>query len=206
MEIELKLDLDPREAELLRAHPLLAHYRTAPPRTRRLWNTYYDTRDLALRRAGCALRVRRAGDGLVQTLKGGGRVESGLHVREEIETPVLRPEPDVAALLARMPDGPWRALLRDATLAPLFTTDFERTAWQLRSANGDRVELALDLGEVAHGGRRTPIAEIELELLEGDPACLAELAQALGRDVALRPSDISKAQRGYALYGEAAAA
>jgi triphosphatase len=203
MEIELKLDLDAADAPALRAHPLLAHYRLAPPRTRTLWNTYFDTSDLALRRAGCALRVRRTGDGLVQTLKGGGRVEHGLHMREEWETAVTRPEPDLAALRALLPAGKWRDLLEHADLAPVFTTDFERTAWQLRSANGDLVELALDLGNVVLGDLRTPIAEIELELREGDPACLAELAQRLGRDIALRPSDVSKAQRGYALFRRA---
>ncbi|MFM8339044.1 MAG: inorganic triphosphatase, partial [Fluviibacter sp.] len=57
------------------------------------------------------------------------------------------------------------------------------------------------------GGRQgqTPLCELELELKSGDAAALSVLAARLQAQVALRPSDESKAARGYALFHSLAA-
>ena len=70
---------------------------------------------------------------------------------------------------------------------------------------GTRVEVALDRGE-AHAGGQAPsrVCEVEIELLEGDRAAAFDLARALVDTVPLRPSAVTKAQRGYRLFrGEA---
>src|SRR3990167_10205058 len=59
---------------------------------------------------------------------------------------------------------------------------------------------ALDLGKVVAGKLEEEICELELELREGEPAALLELAAELAADLALMPCDISKAERGYRLF------
>src|SRR5690606_27645162 len=61
------------------------------------------------------------------------------------------------------------------------------------------IEAALDLGEVKAGKLREEICELELELRQGEPAALLELAAELAASLPLTPSDISKAERGYRL-------
>ena len=66
-EIELKLEVDPAAAERLGGHPLLAG--SQPVRQEQL-SVYFDTAKNKLRKAGYTLRVRRAGSGYIQTIKG----------------------------------------------------------------------------------------------------------------------------------------
>ena len=66
METEIKLLLPTASRPAVEAHPLFA---AAPARRVHNLSTYYDTPDFALRARGVALRVRRAGDGFVQTVK-----------------------------------------------------------------------------------------------------------------------------------------
>ncbi|MEO8407622.1 MAG: CHAD domain-containing protein, partial [Oxalobacteraceae bacterium] len=74
------------------------------------------------------------------------------------------------------------------------------TLWQLRLPHGAEVELALDQGEVVHAATSLPISEIELELKSGAPAELFAFALELQQALPLRVGNISKAERGYALY------
>ena len=50
------------------------------------------------------------------------------------------------------------------------------------------------------GKQKEEICELELELREGEPAALLELAAELAATLALMPCDISKAERGYRLF------
>jgi inorganic triphosphatase YgiF len=56
------------------------------------------------------------------------------------------------------------------------------------------------LGKVIAGKQEEEICELELELRQGEPAALLELAAELAADLALMPCDISKAERGYRLF------
>lgn len=204
-EVELKLRIDPADVPRLRRHELLHAHELAPPATRLLVSTYFDTPDLWLKRHGAALRVRRDGRHRVQTFKGGGGVHAGLHTRQEWESPVCGDRPDVAAL-ARLAgaDSACARLLRDPALVgrlgAVFATRFRRTTWRLAFPDGSEIELALDQGEVRGGQRRESVSEIELELLAGEPDVLFDFALALADTIGLRPFDVSKAQRGYALW------
>lgn len=85
-------------------------------------DTYYDTADLRLLRAGQSLRVRTQGNVLVVTMKSIGlKAPRGMHTREEIE----RPAPDVAAdapalLPAQLPAEVADALQESASKDPVF--------------------------------------------------------------------------------------
>jgi triphosphatase len=195
-EIELKFDLAPEARGQLTHAVALAG--TSPHRTK-MHSLYFDTPERALARSEMALRLRREGRRWVQTLKAGRSGTGGLHERQEWEHP--RPEPtlDLSLLgetpLARMHD----ATQVRAQLAPVFEVTFTRTAWTITPEPGCKLEVALDTGEVASGERTAPICEVEIECLEGDPARAFDLAARLMQEVALHPSAISKAQRGYRL-------
>jgi inorganic triphosphatase YgiF len=198
-EVELKLLIDPADIPRLRRHPLLKALCPAGPEKRKLLSIYFDTDDFFLKNRDIALRVRRDGRNWIQTVKGGGRVQAGLHQRDEWEAPVAHDRPDFTkladpALIALFSDAALRQCLR-----PMFVTEFTRTIWLLETEAGDRVEMALDQGEIRADQGKSTISEVELELKTGNPAALFELALALQEAVPLSPENASKAERGYAL-------
>jgi inorganic triphosphatase YgiF len=198
-EVELKLLIDPADIPRLRRHPLLKALCPSGPKTRKLTSIYFDTDDFVLKNQAIALRVRRSGRQWIQTVKGGGSVQAGLHQRDEWEAPVAHGTPD----FTKIADPGLIALFSDEALRqrlyPIFATEFSRTVWLLETEAGDRVEMALDRGEIRAGQSSAPICEVELELKVGNPAALYELALALYEAVPLHPENASKADRGYAL-------
>jgi inorganic triphosphatase YgiF len=199
-EIELKLRIRRADIPRLRRHPALLSATASGPVTRKLTSIYYDTPQLALLDANISLRVRRMSGGWFQAVKGAGHALSGLHQRMEWEDIIASGHPDFSKItepaLTRVFDD---ATLR-AALAPIFLTEVRRTEWQLAWDNGDRIELALDLGELVVGEKREPISEIELELKDGHTGRLFDLALELQKTIPLELENISKAQRGYAHY------
>jgi len=167
-----------------------------------LHNTYYDTPEHALKGQGMALRVRQFGDAAqphwVQTLKIGGAANSALSRRGEWEEAL----PSNALDASLLQDTPWAAWDPKweifNTLTPVFTTVFERLSWVAELPQG-RVDIALDRGEVLMDGQRTPLCELEIELLQGDPEAVFEAADAIAQHLALLPAHISKAERAYRL-------
>ncbi len=200
VETELKLRIAPEQLARLKRHALLRAHQVARPVTRRLHNIYYDTPKLELHQSGMALRLRRAGRQWLQTLKGGGEVQAGLHQRNEWETPVAGEALDFEALEAsgakRLPHAVHKKL------QPLFVTDFSRTSRML-IFGGAEIELSMDSGEVRAGRRTRPISELELELKSGEPVQLFKLALALLDAVPLEVEHISKAEYGYRLFAHA---
>ena len=198
-EIELKLRIARKDAARLRKHPAIAAACADKPLTRKLTSIYYDTPDLQLLDAGISLRVRRMGGGWFQAVKAAGSSLAGLHQRMEWEDIIANGQPDFTRIL----DPDLIKLfadqqLRDA-LRPIFRTEVQRTEWQLAFDN-DKIELALDLGQLVAGSKREPISEIELELKGGNAGRLFDLALELQRDIPLTLENVSKAQRGYAHY------
>jgi inorganic triphosphatase YgiF len=74
-----------------------------------------------------------------------------------------------------------------------------RSLQPLAFVDGTRAMLCLDVGEIRAGRRRAAISEIEVELENGDPSRLFELAATLAADLPVRVTHVSKAERGYAL-------
>ncbi|MGB9094366.1 MAG: CHAD domain-containing protein [Gallionella sp.] len=197
VETELKLRIAPGQLARLKRHALLKAHQLARPLVRRLQNIYYDTPKLELHDSGVALRLRHAGRQWLQTLKGGGSVQAGLHSRNEWEVPVQRAALDFSA--AQGVD--WDELLRPSLrrkLQPVFVTDFTRSSRMLEF-RGAQIELCMDRGEVRAGQLISPICELELELKSGEPVQLFELAQAILEIVPFELETVSKAEQGYRL-------
>ena len=196
-EAELKLRLAPRDHAALAASPALA---AVKPHRERLTSTYFDTPACEIVAAGMVLRLRRAGRRWIPGLKAANAAGAGLHVRKEWEYP----RRDAVIDLARFADTPL-ADLKDAAhlherLVPAFTVDVKRTTWMLQPAPGVRLEVALDAGSVGSGERSEAISELEIECIDGGADAAFELALRLLEDVALHPSSVTKAERGYRLY------
>ncbi|MDZ4073506.1 MAG: CHAD domain-containing protein [Hylemonella sp.] len=203
-EIELKLALpaaDPASlATLLARTPVLARRK---PTQLRLHNIYFDTPEQALRQARAALRLRRVGSEArprwLQTFKTGARSDSALSQRGEWEVPV----PGARLKRDALPQAPWSEIDPQGNvfraLKPCFETTFQRTSWTVRRRDHSLVEVSLDIGQISAGGQHSAICELELELLEGPPQALFDIAGLIAQRIAILPASMSKAQRGYAL-------
>ena len=199
-EIELKLAINPADAAAFRMLHLLRQKVIDAPKRRKVFNTYFDTAELALKQHGVALRLRKIGGKWLQTLKTAGTATGGLHQRGEWEYPLRVPQLDLALFaqtpLAKLPGSNQLHL----TLQPAFTTNFYRTTWQIEVSPGQRVEVALDQGVIRCGESESVISEVEIELLEGSPVAVFDLATSLLDHIALIPEMRSKAERGYRLF------
>ncbi|MDR0777545.1 MAG: CHAD domain-containing protein [Azonexus sp.] len=197
-EIELKLQLDAKNARKLAEHPLLAGL---APQRQRLLNTYYDTPDLALHQRRVALRFRRKGWDWLLTVKSAEPASGGLAVRNEWETTATPGQFDFAHV--NVPELKNFLDTATARLEPIFTTDFRRQIWRVPFGES-LIELALDRGHIASGDHRERLCEIELELLEGHVTDIFGLTRSLQKHLQLYPAIASKAERGYRLFRDEA--
>lgn len=196
-EIELKLDLAPQAADEFLASGLAA----GDPFVLTRRAIYFDTPDEDLRSAGFSLRIREDAEGRLQIVKAVGASAASLFVRpkweRKVETgsPILDDKTPIRAFLGARSDA----------LRPIFEVRTERRRWSLTWEDA-RIDMALDRGDVIAGTRRTPLCEIELELVDGTPAALFSFARRLAATVPVRLGVSSKAERGYLLLGPAARA
>ena len=197
VETELKLRIAPEHLARLKRHALLKTHSSSRPITRRLQNIYYDTPKFELHQSGMALRLRHIGRHWLQTLKGGGSAQAGLHMRNEWEVPVMNAKLNFSASQAI----DWNELLQPSLrrkLKPVFVTDFSRNSRML-NFRGTHIELCMDQGEVRTEQLSSPICELELELKSGTQRKLFEFAQAILEIVPFELEAVSKAERGYRL-------
>lgn len=200
LEIELKLLLASDDVvavtEQLQQYLAQQHARLSDPVS--LLNAYFETADLWFRRHDAGLRTRCKQGKFEQTIKLAGQQQGAAHVRPEYNLPCEGVYPELTAFPAQIwPQGTDVAQLQQA-LQEVFRTDFSRRKAVV--GRGDtQIELVLDQGWVQAQGRQEAIAEIELELLSGDPQQLFVLAAELVEQLPLLAGFQSKAERGYRL-------
>ncbi|MDO7925728.1 CYTH domain-containing protein [Pseudomonas sp. KFB-139] len=201
-ETEIKLRVSRETLVALREHPLLKKRNKSGWERIDLSNQYFDTPERDLAKAKVALRIRRDGDRIIQTLKTRGQSVAGLSERNEFNWDLPKAKLD----LKKLEGDCWPEQLADLdkkTIKPLFTTDFVREKAEISWGRGKSkvvIEAALDLGQVVLGKQKEEICELELELREGESAALLELAAELAATLPLMPCDISKAERGERLF------
>jgi len=194
-ETELKFVVDEAQRTRIARSAPLAGVR---PKRATLATVYLDTPEGDLARAGLALRLRRARGRWTAGLKAAGEAAGGLHVRDEWEFPARCPDIDLAQFAATPLAKVKGVKHLHERLAPVFQVDVVRTTWEI-ARPGSRLEVALDVGEVRAGPASERICELEIECLEGGAAAAFDLAHRLLEELPLRPSAVSKAQRGYRL-------
>ncbi|MGH8464398.1 MAG: inorganic triphosphatase, partial [Pseudomonas sp.] len=124
-ETEIKLRVSRETLAALREHPLLKKRNKSGWQQRELLNQYFDTPERDLAAAKVALRLRRDGDVVIQTLKTRGQSVAGLSQRNEHEWELPKAKLD----LKKLDDTCWPAELAELdkkTIKALFTTDFTR--------------------------------------------------------------------------------
>jgi len=176
----------------------------ATVRRRALTDTYLDTDDLLLAKAGAGCRVRVSGESAEATLKSLAPADDGLAVRNEWSEPLrrtavglwLRGLPRGGALAARL-----HPLLRGARLRVLFRLRQDRTVYRVRTRDGSLIQVSAD--SVRWGGNRPrpALLEIEIELLGGSVESLRRVAAKLKKKLDLRPAKESKYAYGLRLAG-----
>jgi uncharacterized protein YjbK len=189
-EIEMKWRLDGGQAARLAE---LLSGRLGPPCRLLQDNRFYDTADGALRRTGCALRLRQENGRLQMTCKRRlAEATSGLHRQEEIErwlNPVLLPAIDRGEVAPEdclpLPAAHRRLLKRPLCLLGRFTND--RRVYR----DGDDL-LCLDRTSFANG--RTD-HELELETPTPDASVPRWTTLLAAWRITTTPQDQTKLQR-----------
>ena len=164
---------------------------------------YFDTDDWRLFRAGWAYRWQKVNGEHRVCLKSLTRADSAVQEREEVEESVLR----FPLTPGDPPEGALGEKLRDALggQAPkeLFRVSKMRQRHIIRIEEGTRIELDLDTASVTSSVRpknafpgEIQFHELELELLEGDPLRLYELAGEMEEKLGFLPARLSKFERG----------
>lgn len=198
-EIELKFLIEEPDAKRLWARAKAAKLVIDKPTTRALRSIYLDTPDHALKQAGIALRIRRDGRRWIQTVKTARQLHGGLSQAGELESPAPGGRVNVMAIPDLVVREQVARHINGSALQPVCETLMKRTAGAIALADGTRAELALDVGEIRAEGRSAVLREVEIELVEGSPGKLFDIAQALFPDGGLRFSRLSKSARGYLL-------
>ena len=195
-EFELKLDLTGKELDQLAGNPKLNSGKGRTQKTLR--SVYYDTPDHRLHAQRIVVRVRDNGQGFVQTVKLGNDFEDGISNPVEVEDRLDNAQPNLSRIHDKSVRRKVLKAIRGSALTQAFETVITRTACRLRS-RASIIEVALDRGEALAMNRRSEICEAELELVRGEPKDLLRVALALFAKNAIRPSPMTKAERGYRL-------
>jgi triphosphatase len=202
-ETELKLllmkEIDPDQ---LWIHPAIAGYLVDAPTAEILSSTYFDTRDYRLLKNGLTYRIRKENKQWIATVKSMGSAAGGLHQREEwnMILPDEKPRPD--EFVEEKVQKKLLSLIDDQLLVPLLKTQFKRTKAIWQDLEHNKIEIALDQGEIITTVKNRSISEIELELKHGeDQQLLLKLGAALSEQIPMIPGEISKFERGLELLG-----
>ncbi len=181
-----------------------------------LTDTYYDTGDWRLYRAGCALRVRRdaSTQGSEATMKSPIATADNLHRRREISEPL---KSDELRELQKAP-GPvgerLRTLAGSREVRPIFEIRTRRRTFDLllgapladpkkAQTGGSRVgEVALDDAEIPLEGGSSRLTRVEVEVDAASYAPrLKGFVKAMEVALGLRPTTVSKYEAGLFVAG-----
>ncbi|WNC67908.1 CYTH domain-containing protein [Thalassotalea nanhaiensis] len=168
--------------------------------TKTLANCYFDTPNLALRKADIGLRIRQNNKGEIeQTIKTAGVTVGGLHQRPEYNIALDSADVNLALFSHEIWPTDFDVTSVQEQLTPLFDTNFTRMTWLITMPDKSQIELAFDQGEVRSSQSSELINEIELELVSGNANSIFTLAHSLISVLEMRPGTLSKAARGYGL-------
>jgi triphosphatase len=163
-------------------------------------SVYYDAPDRKLHQHGLSLCVEQHDTGRVQVLKRLGSVTDTGQWRDVITSD--GPDPLAPETGERL-----RGLIENE-LRPLCRKQVRRTCLTLSVESSVEITATLDEGELsaAVGDATEPVCELDLELAEGEPTVLFDVALRLLDATPLRITIPDNAERGYRLLGGASEA
>jgi triphosphatase len=167
-------------------------------------DTYADTNDRRLDRAGYSVRVRRSRGAAEATLKAVGQVRTdALRVRRELSEHVEVAGPAAIAHAAGPVGERVRALVGLRKLQPLFSVRTRRRAYPLSAGEAPSGELLLDESTIRApgGGVLGRLRRVEVEVPESAVAAVSPLVDALQRACGLQPALFSKYEAALAASG-----
>ncbi len=200
VETEIKLLIAKKDVKNLTASSLVAkRTKKGSHKTVKLVNIYFDTRDLLLRQAGIAYRVRQNGKKYEATVKMSRTDAGGLSARQEYSVPVKNAKPDLSVFAGSDLQVDFDSLLGTAQIEKLFSVRVKRELRLLQVTKETVVEMAIDQGFISAGGKKETIDEVELELKEGSLADLLAYTAKIAAEVPVFTESRSKYARGLAL-------
>jgi CHAD domain-containing protein len=179
--------------------------------TLNLQDTYYDSTDWMIFRAGYALRVRRAlrddqeGTGETEiTLKSLQRPHNGIARRTEFSESVGDTNLDEVLARGDGIGGRIRELVGARPLAALFLARTRRERQQLLEADTDLPLAEVDLDETSietATGSAHELRRVEVECINAEPEALMPMVEQLRDAAQLQPVEMSKFRAGLAAAG-----
>lgn len=200
-EIEMKLSVSDQETlEKVLGDPQLLQYAKDDYEVRHMKSTYYDTPDNQLHQRKWTLRLRDEGGQTVAAFKTANMSDdAGFFTRNEWQCSVDNIQDAIPLLIDQGAPRELKSLLKGRELVPCCGAEFDRKAVCLYMDEGVRIEIAGDLGYLFSGSKKTPICELELELLYGDAGSLPPLCAQLTEDYGLVEEKRSKYERARSL-------
>ena len=156
---------------------------------------YFDTDDCDLAKNEIAYRIRREGERIVAALKWKGHSEGALHVREEINVPVMSDEADISVFNESEIGRELTNIIGGKQVKCFLETKFHRRRFRIDTGTGI-FELSVDTGLIVTDYGEEPISEVEIELFSGEKEELLELGERLQNKYQLETEEISKYARG----------
>jgi triphosphatase len=169
-------------------------------------DTYLDTADRRLDRAGYSVRLRQAGRRSEATLKSlapDGAGPDGLRVRLELEEELDVDEPSAVALATGPVGQRVRALAGGRRLTPLFEVRTRRRTFPLTADGAPAGELALDETAIREPGGPvlSRLRRVEVEAPAAARADVEPLVETLRSACGLQPAVLTKYESGLVATG-----
>jgi inorganic triphosphatase YgiF len=173
-----------------------AGYELVSQGTQKHFDVYFDDTKDSLKKAGMALRKRRAGSQALATLKAHANVSGGLHEREELEELMLGSHwPDEIFKRVQGITDPFH-VTEKLELANI------RTRYLVKRKGNEVAILSFDAVTANYPGvfDTTSFEEVEIEAIGATSEKeLRDIADALDRLIKLTPNSVNKLERAEAL-------
>jgi CHAD domain-containing protein len=173
-------------------------------------DTYFDTSEFDILRAGWTYRCRQRGGQSTLNLKARGRHDGRVFVRDEVQQPLSR---DAVSTLHDLPPGPVKnyldSIVDTRRNRKLFCVATQRRVFAVTSPGSKPSQIELDIDRTRITAEKAKknapgsfaFMELELELVSGDASAVGELAKALFHRLRLTPAQFSKFDRGIQAAG-----
>lgn len=179
--------------------------RLEPCPTLQIHDTYFDTDDWRIHRAGFSLRIRSIANKSQATLKSLHSASAEYADRRELSEALQGPASESIRRLSGPVGMRVRALSGTRPMRPLFEVRTSRQRFAVRGEAGPQPlgEIALDDSVISHpqGAPRTSLRRVEVEALTGNVEALSSFVATLRRNCGIEPAVGNKYSHGLECVG-----